>query len=566
MNTNKAAVSAYLTIYNSQVDMLKKPNPCQFTLSMQIQIVCFAVCILLVSCAQTPSNSLDRSLSKQSDFSEGGQFTVKVLGINDFHGQILPIGDEGGMHHLGRHLLSALESTTDEVFILHAGDHVGASPAESALLQDEPSITFLNHLNQYCAISRSNTCHVMGTAGNHEFDEGSAEMLRLLNGGNHERGPFIQEQWRGANYPTLSANVIDIESQAQLLAPYEVHQVNGVNIGFIGITLDSTPDLVLPGAIDNLQFENQSAIASQYVTELKAKGIKAIIIIIHDGTRGEYYEGATRSNNVIPASSRFSQFLSLLPDEVDLVVTGHSHRFTNAYVKNQNGHSFLVTQAFSNGRAYADIDLRISRETKDVTYASAKIIFADSKTTRPLSNEANASLLAIKELENNATQFAKRYTERVLNIYQPVENDIPLGEFIANSHQYALKTDLAVMNRGGVRANLSAGTVTWGQLFAVQPFGNQLVVRRFSGSQLLALLSINHYWSSDLVTANNGQHYWRGQAIQAQAQYTVGGNSYIMNSEAFSVGELIKINGEDIDATENYISRLPKPFSFRDKP
>lgn len=527
-----------------------------------VQNLGFAIaCLSLSACCALPTSSSVNNLHN----TDQDIVKVKVLGINDFHGQVLPKGQDGGMQKLALHLLKAIEIGNQPTFVLHAGDHVGASPAESALLQDEPSIAFLNYLQDYCKQSHTPSCEIIGTAGNHEFDEGSAEMLRLLQGGNHNKGPFLQNKWPGANYKTLSANVIDLESKSTLLPPYVIHNIAGIDIGFIGLTLDSTPELLIPGSVDDLRFENQAEVAQHYVEVLQEKGIESIFIIIHDGTTEEYYEGQTRSNNQIPETSPFMGFLKSLPDAVDLVITGHSHRFTNAYVSNANGHTFLVTQAFSSGRAYADIDVAISRKSNDVVSTSANVLLTNSENSYALSESARQTLKQIDSIVEQATAFAKQYTQRVVNTYESKTNDISLGEFIANSHQYVLKTDMAVMNNGGVRAQLEPGAITWGQLFAVQPFGNQILVRKFSGEQLMETITTRHHWSSD-VSIGTEQILWRGKALDRNASYTVAGNAYIMNSELFSEGELISIEGLDIDATEHYMRALPTPFNLSDTP
>ncbi|WP_269521108.1 bifunctional metallophosphatase/5'-nucleotidase [Alteromonas sp. BMJM2] len=526
-----------------------------------ICVIAFASLVFLLSCTIKQTQNVPKA-------SITDDLLVKVLGINDFHGQVLANakGPSGGMYLLANHLLKEIESTQSHTFVLHGGDHVGASPAESALLQDEPSITFLNKLNDYCQQTRKGKCQIMGTAGNHEFDEGSAEMLRLLNGGNHKKGPFLQPNWKGANYTTLSANVIDLESETLILPPYAVHNVNGIDIGFIGLTLDTTPNIVLPGAVDNLRFQDQATIAQKYTKELQSKGIEAIIIVVHDGARADYYAGPTKAESGIPQDSDFMAFLKALPSAVDLVVTGHSHRFTNAYVDNSEGHTMLVTQAFSSGRAYADIELRINKVSKDISYASAQIFKVEKEDLSGLSDAAIATLASIGQTIGGATQFAKRYTERVINTFEASSTQISLGEFIANTHQYALKSDLALMNRGGVRASINEGPLTWGQLFAVQPFSNQLMVRRYSGSQLQSLVNERNYWSSNVKILANGNIILNGEPLQQNAYYTLGGNNFIMGSEEFAVGEFIRLGVEDIEATQNYIELLPTPFSFADKP
>lgn len=511
--------------------------------------------LLIFGCVNTP-----KTTPKEN-------FTVQLLGINDFHGQVLPLKDRGGMYNLSHHLLGAIESTNDASFILHGGDHVGASPAESALLQDEPAIDFLNIISTHCQVHRDNTCHIIGTAGNHEFDEGSEEMLRLLTGGNHAKGPFIHTPWKGANYKTLSANVVYEDSQELLLEPYVIHKVNGVDIGFIGITLDITPRLVVPGIVGDLEFKNQADIVNEYTNLLQQQGIESIVVIVHDGTRADYYEGPTKVNSTIPLDSKFGQFLQALPNAVDVVVTGHSHRFTNAYFEKPNGEKMLVTQSFANGRAYADITVTINPQTKDIVASSAEIIITKPENIRgQLSAKASDTLLQIRELIQQSSEYTQKITQQVINTYQPIDDEISLGNFIADAHKFILKTDVAVMNRGGVRAALLAGDVTWGQLFAIQPFDNALIVRRYTGEQLLDLIARGNYWSKEIVIKNDEKITLNGTAIDKNKTYTVGGNSYLMNGKAHSIGELVSTHGQDIDALVDYIRLLPTPFNLLDSP
>lgn len=493
-------------------------------------------------------------------------FTLKVFGINDFHGQILPKNEQGGMYNLGAHLLQAIEGTSDRSFILHAGDHVGASPAESALLQDEPAISFLNTISQYCANAQQDNCEVIGTLGNHEFDEGSHEMMRLLQGGNHHKGPFLEAQWLGAQYKMLSANVVDKKTDSLLLPPYVVQEVNGVDIGIIGLTLDTTPELVVPGAVDNLIFEDQAQVATRYIETLQKQGVNAIIIVVHDGTGDDYYAGDTQQSTTIDKASRFGKFLSKLPNTVDLVVSGHSHRFTNAYFTRPNGSQLLVTQAFSSGRAYADITLTIDKDSRDVSNSVAQVIRTDDAPSSSLSAAAIAALTKLDTLITASHEYAQAYTQTVINVYKPSSQEIPLGQFIADSHKYALKTDLAIMNRGGVRAGLKPGELTWGELFAVQPFGNHLVERQYTGKQLLSLIDTANFWSSNVAISANDKVSINGESIDTERFYTVAGNNYIMNSTAFAVGKQVRLGDLDMEATLEYIKGLKTPFNLNDTP
>lgn len=496
---------------------------------------------------------------------ESTQFTVQVLGINDFHGQVKSAREAGGMYNLSRHLIHKIESTDEATFILHGGDHVGASPAESALLQDEPAIDFLNIVSDFCD-TRLQPCEIMGTAGNHEFDEGPAEMLRLLYGGLHKNGPFVHTNWQGARYTTLSANVIDDTTGKPILQPYVVHQVNGVDIGFIGLTLDYTPRLVTPGMVDTLTFEPQLEVAKRYTEVLQSKGVESIIIIVHDGARMEYYDGPTQLENTIDLQSRFGQFVSQLPDAVDLLVTGHSHRFTNVYVKRVSDKPLLVTQAFSAGRAYADISLTIDTKTKDVVSASAEVIKTFDKDQVELSELASSYLQHIETLIDSADQYTQLYTKKVIGIYESAESEISLGKFIANAHRYALNADLGFMNTGGVRAGLDTGEVTWGELFAIQPFGNDLLLRKYTGKQLLSLFELESHWSDNVDLSDINNPLIDGVAIDENQYYLLAGNNYTLYGEPFTIGELVLQGVKDLEATVEYIKLLPQPFNLSSKP
>ncbi len=525
------------------------------------------LCLFLASCSSTSSELHQQNQVQENlQSNESGHFSVQLLGINDFHGQVKQLDTHGGMYQLGRHLLHAISTSDENSFILHAGDQVGASPAESALLQDEPSIEFLNILNSYCQSLSQNPCSVIGVAGNHEFDEGSDEMLRLLEGGNHSKGPYLDQKWNGANYITLAANVLVKNNKQSILPPYVVHQVNEVPVGFIGITLDYTPKLVLPGVVDDLEFVEQAETVSKYVKELKTSGVKAIVVIVHDGSSDDYYSSKTKQSVGFDMNSHFGRFVQNLPDEVDVIISGHSHDFTNAYVSNKSGKQFLVTQAYSSGRAYSDITMTIDKASRDVVSSSAEVILTKANTSLELSSSVQAVLNDIVALKQASIDFAESLTQQIIGVYKPLEKENTLGQFIADSHRFALNSDLAVMNRGGVRATLTEGDVTWGDLFAIQPFNNALLVRQYSGTQLKKLIDQRQHFSSNVKFNPRGTVYIDGKSVVSDKLYTIGGNAYIMNSERFKHGSLVGVYGLDIDATVSYIEKLNHPFNLSSLP
>jgi 5'-nucleotidase len=434
---------------------------------------------------------------------------IKVLGINDFHGQLSagrlvsgrPVGGAGV---LASYLKSAAGSARDGHLIIHAGDHVGASPPASALLQDEPSIQFLNQLaNRDCRYSDPRKslhalaqayfqpgCNVIGTLGNHEFDEGVSEALRLIGGGNHAKGPFLQSPYRGARFPYVISNVVRESNGQPLLAPYTVKIVKGIPIAVIGVVLKETPTIVTPSGVAGVDFLDEIQTINKYVNIVRSQGIRTIIVTIHQGIRQTpTYEGPTDAD-VGGLTGPIVDIVRGISSEVDLVVSGHAHGFTNALIPNASGKPLLVTQAFSASTAYGDIDLSISRKTRDVVEKSASIVTTWADEGPGLTPDADALALT-----NAAEQTVAPLVTRVVGA-APVavpttENaagESPMGNLIADAQRVRTDADFAFMNPGGIRTSLDAGEVTWGELFAIQPFSNDLVSIDLTGAQVRTLL------------------------------------------------------------------------------
>jgi 5'-nucleotidase len=435
---------------------------------------------------------------------QGGLFKLKILGFNDFHGQISAgktvsgraVGSAAVME---AYLKTAEAGIENQTIIAHAGDHVGASPASSALLQDEPSIQWLNMLaNSACSYNdKSNpACNVVGTLGNHEFDEGKAELLRLLNGGNYVSGPFLEDPYQGARYPMISANVIDEITNRPLLAPYIIKRVQGIPVAFVGAVLKGTPTIVTPTGVAGLKFLDEADAANSYVPEIKAQGVHTIVLLVHQGGSQSSYTGSTNTSLTSSAlnAPELIDIVQRLDPEFDLVLSGHSHTFTNLFLTTNSGKKVLVTQAFSASTAYGDIDLTIDPVTKDVVSESAKIVTTYADVAPGNSPDpAAAALTAAAEarvapLTSQIVGFANvSYTRDGGSTGEET-----LGDLIADSQNLAEGTQFAFMNPGGIRADLTipAGgrAITWNDLFTIQPFGNTLVSMNMTGTQIKALL------------------------------------------------------------------------------
>lgn len=421
---------------------------------------------------------------------------IRVLGFNDFHGNLTStrkVNDRvvGGAAVLGAYLRRAALDVDGRALIVHAGDQVGASPPVSALLQDEPSIQFLNSLgNTHCTHEERDAtrCNVVGTLGNHEFDEGKDELLRLIHGGDSPKGPFLQTPYRGAAFAYVCANVVDTRTRQPLLPPYVVRQVGDIRVGVIGAVVRSTPTIVTPTGVASLSFLDEAEAINAAVFELRQQGVRTIVVTIHQGgTQAPYVgptsEAAFTEGDIIPIVAR-------LDDEVDVVVSGHAHQFSNAFVRNQTGKPMLVTQAFSAGTAFAQIDLRVDVATGDVVHKQAQVVttFADAIPEAELdlgvvALVAKAEAVVAPQVNRVVGHSARPLTRRPLS-----SGEAALGNVVADAQRWAAGTDFAVTNVGGIRADLAAGEITWGELFTIQPFGNSLVRIELTGAQLLELL------------------------------------------------------------------------------
>ncbi|WP_019341450.1 bifunctional metallophosphatase/5'-nucleotidase [Stutzerimonas stutzeri] len=525
--------------------------------------------------------------------------TFNLLSINDFHGQLSPRSvagrPAGGAAVLAAYLKAASD---DNTLIVHDGDQVGASPPNSALLQDEPSVSFFNLLaNAHCrAFSRQlrmprsvqpfaqQRCNLIGTLGNHEFDDGRSELMRLLTGGNHRNGPFLEDSWQGARFPMVSSNVIDQSTGESLLPPYSIYFSNGVRIGVIGAALKETPSIVSPSGVAGLRFVDEADAINRSVADLRRHGVRAIVVALHQGGRQVSYDGPTNPQ-ADTVTGPVVDIIERLDDEVDVVISGHAHGFTNAMVPNANGKPILVTQAFSAGTAYADIELVVSRRSRDIVEKSAAVITTWADQGAGLSPDPNVAALVAR-----ADARVEPLVARVVGVAQGdiTRSETPAGEsalgnLIADAQRVATDAQISFMNPGGIRADLASGEVAWGALFAIQPFANDLVSMDLTGAQIKTLLEqqwigqsytrllkpsgIWYSWSTSRPEGSRviEMRDATGALINPAAVYRVTVNSFLAgggdNFTILTEGKNRVVGAVDLDALVNYIEALPQPFT-----
>jgi 5'-nucleotidase len=393
------------------------------------------------------------------------RFAVKVIAFNDFHGNLQSPGSFGGSAVGGADYLAAhvarLKAANPMNVVVAAGDLVGATPLVSALFDDEPTVDAMNALGlEFTSV------------GNHEFDHGSAHLLALQ---------------RRARFQWLAANVVDTASSRTLLPAYATKRFRGVEMAFIGMTLRGTPAIVSAGGVAGLAFRDEAQTANALVPELKARGIEAMVVLIHEGGRqagrGLDINGCVGSL----AGSAIARIVRRLDDAIDLVVAGHSHTAFNCRLPNAAGRPVLVTSANAFGRMLTDIDLTIDPATRDVASATATNRLVQRNDPAIVPDAAVAAIVA--GYAERAAPLANRVVGSVARALPNTRVDracnMPAGELIADAMLEATRADIAFMNGGGVRSpGFGAGEITYAQAFTVQPFGNSLVTLTLTGQQL----------------------------------------------------------------------------------
>jgi 5'-nucleotidase len=414
---------------------------------------------------------------------------VQILGFNDFHGNLEPPGgaiggvNVGGAVYLSTHLQQRRVGHPNTITVT-AGDNIGASPLLSALFHDEPTIEALDTMGVDLA-----------SVGNHEFDEGSDELLRMQNGGcnTSDTTTCNIHPFAGAEFEYLAANVTVQATGKTLFPPYAIRDFDGARVAFIGMTLEGTPQIVTPAGVAGLTFADEAATVNALVPQLKALDVESIVVVVH--------EGGSQAGGTFNACQSFSgdiaAIVNAFDDAVDVVVSGHTHQAYNCTIDGK-----LVTGASSFGRVLTDIGITVDRTTGDVTAKTA----TNSLVTRDVTPDPAIQAI-INQYQPVATPLANRVVGKLaaplLRATAPPNptGEWSLGDFIADSQLFATQAaqfggaQIAFMNPGGIRATLPpSGTlpasqeITYNDIFTVQPFGNSLVTMTLTGDQIKAVL------------------------------------------------------------------------------
>jgi 5'-nucleotidase len=386
--------------------------------------------------------------------------SLRIVAINDFHGNLEPMAGEGGAVALAATLARLKQGQANTLFV-SSGDLIGASPLASALAHDEPTLALFKHLGlQADAI------------GNHELDAGLAELRR---------------QQVLAGFPFVSANLIDVATGKPAFAPYRIIDVDGVRVAFVGATVRNALKPLEPDSVPGLRLDDEADALNAQAKLLRAQGVHALIALLH--------EGAGAQDSVVPAegcdamTGPAREITDKLDPDYDLVLSAHTHALYACRV----GQRWLL-QAGAKGRFLSVADLELDREHDDV--------FGVVAHNEAVVAATGADPVAAK-LVDDAVAAAARVANRIVGTLGIARVSAAtrdgtgsvLGIMVANAQAHAgaaFGAQFACTNPSSVPHDLLASAdgnkVTYADARAVQPYGNHLKVLKLSGAQLRALL------------------------------------------------------------------------------
>ncbi|NEE14137.1 bifunctional metallophosphatase/5'-nucleotidase [Streptomyces sp. SID7499] len=525
---------------------------------------------------------------------------VQLLSFNDLHGNLEPPAgssgrvtetqpdgttktiDAGGVEYLATHLRQARKGEKYSITAA-GGDMVGASPLISGLFHDEPTIEALNKLDLDVT-----------SVGNHEFDEGAKELARLQNGGCHPKdGCYADEEFKGADFPYLAANVLDEKTKKPILKPYWVWKKNGVKVGFIGVTLEGTPDIVSAEGVKGLSFKDEVETINKYAKVLQKQGVKSIVALLHEGgfpasTSYNYDCDSPGAGDGI--SGPIVDIAKNVTPQVDALVTGHTHNAYVCSIADPAGKPRMVTSAASFGRLYTDTTLTYDRKTGDIARTAVKS--ANRVVTRDVPKAPDMTEL-ISKWNTLAAPIGNKPIGYISGDIGNTGSESPLGDLIADAQlahgkQLDPETDLALMNPGGIRAPLTYaakagegdGVVTYAEGFTVQPFANTVNLQDFTGAQVIQALkeqvSGPNAAAPKVLQVSSGLTYTldltksgadrvvtdsirlNGAAIDPAATYRVATNSFLAGGgdgfPTLGQGTNDVVGSDDLTALEQYLT------------
>jgi 5'-nucleotidase len=526
---------------------------------------------------------------------DAGPVTIRVIGLNDFHGNLQPLRrplrlTSEGAAFLGS-AIAAARAKNEHSLVISAGDLIGGSPLISSYFLDEPAIGAMNRIGLD-----------FNAVGNHEFDRGWMELLRVQEGGCEQytlRAPCqVEDPYPGADFKFLAANVL--REDGSTLFPAHAMRSFGegdrrIDVGIVGLTLKDTPRLVTPSGVEGLTFTDEAATINRSVDELARQGADAFIVAVHQGM---YTEVGYNDKSCDGVSGPLIDILKQIDPRVDLVISGHTHvAYVCDFALIDPARQFIVVSAGYGGSFFTDIALEV-----EPALAKATVVSADNVVVQSTGNDREGNPLALNpqlamhEPDSNVAAYVERYAEasreaatrpvgRIAGNGRdpgPATEETSLGNAIADAQLFATRNagaQIAFMNNSGIRTALTPrddGAITFGDIYAVQPFNNTLVTRTYSGTQLFALLEQQFDEEGFVQTFSASQGFalsydmrqpvgqrvvsatLDGSPIDPSADYRVTMNSFLAaGGDSFTVFEQGRdsvVGAVDLDAFELWLA------------
>ncbi len=468
----------------------------------------FSVSLLLAVTALTSACSMRTQDEVVETPPASGEIPLRILALNDYHGHIATSSDSfggvGRADYLAANIEAARAEVENSVFV-SAGDLIGGSPLISALFYDEPTIEAMN---------------LMGLdfngVGNHEFDEGLAELRRMQHGGPHPvDGDLDGDPFGGADFEFLAANVIEDATGETVFPPYAVRRYEGVSVAFIGLTLLGTPSIVSQWAVEGLTFLDEAETVNALVPGLRAEGVEAIVVLLHEGGRSDGGQNDCGSG----LTGRLADVAARMDDAVDVIIAGQAN---DEFVCQVDGK--WVTMADNRGRLFTVIDAALDRGTGDLAVKAAENVPNTQAGVTP--DPALTAL--IDRYDGLSAPLANAVVGSItadVTRWRNAAGESALGDVVADAHLASTRAAgsggavVAFMHPGGIREDLlfdsagpeSDGELTYGEAFSVLPFGNSLVTVSLTGAQIAALLESQFRGStddtSDVLQVSSGFSY-----------------------------------------------------------
>ncbi|MEU0931781.1 bifunctional metallophosphatase/5'-nucleotidase [Embleya sp. NPDC005971] len=494
-----------------------------------------------------------------------GTTDLEFLALNDLHGNleepqgsagtVTELGPDGkpvaipagGIEHLATQLRAERAKNPNSLTIA-AGDMIGASPLLSGLFHDEPTIEALNKVGLDVT-----------SVGNHEFDEGKKELQRMQWGGCHPtEGCYTPgRKFEGADFQYLAANVLDERTGLPILAPVTIKNVGGARVGFIGMTLEGTPDIVTAEGVKGLKFKDEIKTANNIVPWLRLIGVESIVVLLHEGglPASNAYNYDCNAGGNLGLSGPVVDIAKGLDPAIDMVVTGHTHQAYSCNIPDPAGQPRLVTSASSFGKMYTKIDATYDKRTRDIVRTSVKATNTVVRRDTPKAPDLTQLLAEWQKLAAPVANRSIGYITGDIRGRGATTPESPLGDVIADAQLEATApadkggAQIAFMNPGGIRSDLQFaaagaegdGVVTYGEAFTVQPFTNMMQTLDLKGQAVLDVLAQQFTGSNaanpKILQISKGLTYTVDRAQTGAARIVAGS---------------VKLNGVPIDPAATY--------------